>query len=195
MTTKLNSSTELRHPVAHLIRNRRSVRAYDPRPIEPEKIHSLFEATRWAPSSSNEQPWTYIYAERGEPLWQDLFDGLNEGNQLWAKDAPLLVLSLTRKNFLRTGMPNRFALYDLGAANSILALEAVDLGLQVRQMGGYQAPKLIDTLRIPADFDLGAIIAIGYPGNPDQLPENLRNRELAARERKEQSEFVMNKSF
>jgi nitroreductase len=191
----MNKSTELHHPIANLIKNRRSPRAYDTRPIEPEKIRSLFEAVRWAPSSSNEQPWMYIYATRDQPeLWKKLFDCLHESNKVWAKDAPLLLLSLARKSF-RNDRLNGFALYDLGAANSFLALQAVDLGLQLRQVAGYSDVKAKELLRIPDTFSLGVMIAVGYPGSPDTLPENLRSRELAARERNTQSEFAMNKTF
>jgi nitroreductase len=192
----MNKSTELHHPIANLIKNRRSLRAYDTRPIEPAKIRSLFEAVRWAPSSSNEQPWMYIYATQDQPeLWKKLFECLNESNKIWAKDAPLLMISLARKSFVRNDQLNGFAHYDLGAANSFLALQAVDLGLQLRQMGGYSHAKAKELLKIPDTFSLGPMVAVGYPGSPDTLPENLRTRELAARERNTQSEFAMNKTF
>jgi len=189
-------SSEIHYPVADLIRERRSTRAFAPRLVEPEKISSLFEATRWAPSSTNEQPWQYIYAVRGEgDLWEKMWDTLNEGNQIWAKDAPLLVLSLARKNFTRYTGPNAYALYDLGAANAFLSLQAVELGLQVRQMGGFHRDKAIAAFNIPDHLEVGAFIAIGYPGDPAVLPEPIRAREHAPRERFLQQEFVMNQPF
>ena len=192
----MTKTSELHHPIASLIKNRRSLRAYDPRPIEQEKIHSLFEAVRWAPSSSNEQPWMYVYATKDQPeLWQKLFDCLNEGNKIWAKDAPLLILSLARKNFERNDLPNGFAYYDLGAANSFLSLQAVELGLQLRQIGGYSQSRAKESLHLPDTYVLGALITVGYPGDPEKLPENLRLRELAARERIPQADFTMNKTF
>ena len=192
----MNKSTEFHHPIASLIKNRRSLRAYDPRALEQATIHSLFEAVRWAPSSSNEQPWMYIYATKSQPeLWQKLFDCLNEGNKLWAKDAPLLIQSLARKNFERNDQPNDYAHYDLGAANSFLSLQAVELGLQLRQMGGYNRDRAKELLNIPDTYELGPMIAVGYPGDPDKLPKNLRLRELSPRERILQSDFTMNKTF
>ena len=96
----MQKSNQVEHPILDLIKNRRSARAFSNQPIEPERIYSLFEATRWAPSSTNEQPWLYIYATRDQTeLWTTLFECLNEGNKVWAKDAPLLILSLARKNF------------------------------------------------------------------------------------------------
>lgn len=178
------------------IQNRRSRRAYSSTPLESEKIQSLFEAARWAPSSLNEQPWVYIYATKDQPeLWNKLLSVLNEGNITWASDAPLLILSLYRKNLLRNNQPNGSAKYDLGGANAFLSLQATSLGLNVHQMGGYDRQKAKDVLNIPDSFDFGVMMAIGYPGDPATLSENLKQREVAPRERYIQQEFAMNKSF
>jgi len=192
----MQKSTNIEHPISDLIKNRKSVRAFSTEPIEPEKIFSLFEATRWAPSSTNEQPWFYLYATPQQPeLWNKLFECLNEGNKIWAKDAPLLILSLARKNFTRYPGANAHALYDLGGANSFLSLQAVEMGLQVRQMAGFNLDLTIRTLNIPDSYEVGVFIAVGYPGDPETLPGNLKARELAPRERLLQQEFVMNKIF
>jgi nitroreductase len=146
----MKTSSEAAYPVTELIQKRRSIRAFLDKPVESEKIYSLFEATRWAPSSSNEQPWIYVYATKDQPtLWNTLFEALNEGNKIWAKDAPLIILGLARKTFVRNDRENTYALYDLGAANAFLALQAVDLGLQVRQMAGFDANKVIESLHVP----------------------------------------------
>ena len=192
----MEKSDQFQYPILDLIKNRKSTRAFSPQPIETERIASLFEATRWAPSSTNEQPWIYMYATREQPeFWNTLFSCLNEGNQIWAKDAPLLILSLARKNFSRFSGTNAYAMYDLGGANSFLSLQAVELGLQVRQMAGFHLQKTIDLLNIPSQFEVGVFIAVGYPGDPQTLPENLKARELAPRERFLQQEFVMNAPF
>lgn len=192
----MQKSNQFEHPISDLIKNRKSTRAFSTQPIEPERISSLFEATRWAPSSTNEQPWVYIYATRDQlELWDKLFTCLNEGNRIWAKDAPLLILSLARKNFSRFSGANAYAMYDLGGANSFLSLQAVELGLQVRQMAGFHHEKAIRQLNIPETYEVGVFIAVGYPGDPHTLPENLKLRELAPRERFLQQEFVMNHTF
>lgn len=192
----MQKSASIDYPVSALIRQRRSTRAFADAPIEPEKIFSLFEATRWAPSSSNEQPWVYVYATKDQPeLWNILLDCINPSNQAWAKDAPLLILSLARKHFSRYATANSHALYDLGGANAFLSIQAVELGLQVRQMAGFDEQRAIEMLRIPASFDLGVFIAVGYPGDPENLPEKLKVREMAPRERYIQQEFVMNRTF
>jgi nitroreductase len=193
----MQKSNQVEHPILDLIKNRRSTRAFLNQPIEPERIYSLFEATRWAPSSTNEQPWLYIYATRDQAqLWNLLFECLNEGNKLWAKDAPLLILSLARKNFSNYPGANAHAMYDLGGANSFLSLQAVEMGLQVRQMAGFNHKKTIDEIRIPeTTYEVGVFMAVGYPGDPETLPEKLKTREQAPRERFLQQEFVMNKIF
>ncbi len=192
----MQKSNQIEHPVSDLIKNRKSIRAFSNQPIDPDKINSLFEATRWAPSSTNEQPWVYIYAARDQTeLWDKLFSCLNDGNKAWAKDAPLLILSLARKSFTRFHGTNTYAMYDLGGANSFLSLQAVELGLQVRQMAGFHREKVIEQLNIPDTFEVGVFIAVGYPGDPETLPKNLKIREAAPRERFIQQEFVMNRGF
>jgi nitroreductase len=193
----MQKSNQVEHPILDLIKNRRSTRSFSSQAIEPSLINSLFEATRWAPSSTNEQPWLYIYATRDQTeLWTKLFECLNEGNKIWAKDAPLLILSLARKNFSKYPGANAHAMYDLGGANSFLSLQAVEFGLQVRQVAGFQYQKTIDQINIPTDiYEVGVFIVVGYPGDPETLPEKLKLRDLAPRERFLQQEFVMNRTF
>jgi nitroreductase len=195
-TTVIPTSSDISHPVFNEIRARRSLRAYSSRPVPPEAIRSLFEAARWAPSSNNEQPWVYVYATREQPeLWNKLFDMLVEGNRIWAKDAPMLVLAMVRKNFLRSGKSNASARFDLGAANALLSLQATHLGLNVHQMGGFEKEKAVAHLNIPDTHEPVVMLAIGYPGDAGQLPPHLKERETAPRERYTQDFFVMDKAF
>jgi nitroreductase len=192
----MRKSFEIEFPVLESIRKRRSIRAFSSEPVEPAKIKSLFEATRWAPSSTNEQPWVFLYASKDQTdLWNKLFDALDEGNKAWAKDAPLLILSLARKKFTRYSGLNQHALYDLGGANAFLSLQAVELGLQVRQMAGFDAEQAVRNLNVPEEYEPGVFIAVGYPGDPSVLPEKLRMRENAPRERYSQEVFVLNRTF
>lgn len=186
-------TSNVEYPIADVIRKRRSGRAYADKEVAQKVINALFEAARWAPSSMNEQPWRYIYATKeNNLLWQNIFDSLNESNKVWAKNAPLLVLSLAKMNFNRNGQPNKSARYDLGAANALLSIQATASGLNVHQMGGFDGNKIRQNLNIGEDFELAVIMAIGYPGDAKQLPDVLRERELAPRFRMAQSEFVLN---
>jgi nitroreductase len=192
----MQKSNQFEFPLVEVIEQRRSLRAYSSQPIENEKILSLFEAARWAPSSMNEQPWSYLYATKDQPeLWTKLLNVLNESNRIWAQEAPLLILSMSRKTHLRNGAINGSARYDVGAANAFLSMQATHLGLNVHQMGGYDRNKAIETLNIPETHEPIVIMAIGYPGDAENLPEHLKQREVAPRERYMQEFFVMNKSF
>ena len=191
----MQKSTEFASPVMEVIKNRRSRRAYSDKLVEPEKIHSLFEAARWAPSSLNEQPWYYVYATRDQDLWQKIFEALNEGNKVWAANAPLLICSLARKNFIRFNTPNPSARYDLGAANAFLSLQAAHLGLNVHQIAGFNAEVLVQNLGVPDRYEPVIVMAIGYPGDIQALPDKLKEREVAPRERYVKKEFVMNRTF
>lgn len=189
-------STEVEHPVSELIKNRRSTRVFTSEMVDESKIRSLFEATRWAPSSTNEQPWIYLFATKDQPeLWNKMIKALTPSNLEWVKDAPLIILSIARKAFVRNGKPNAYAMYDLGGANGILSLQAVELGLQVRQIAGFDGDIARAELNIPQDFELGVFMAVGFPGNPEQLPEPIKVKELAPRTRFLQQEFVRNEVF
>lgn len=192
----MQKSHQVEFPIADLIQLRRSHRAYSSRLVEPEKIHSLFEAARWSPSSMNEQPWSYLYATKDQPeLWLKLLDTLSESNRIWAKEAPLLILSMARKTHIHNGILNDSASYDVGAANAFLSMQATHLGLNLRQIGGYDRQKAIDTFNIPDTHNPIVILAVGYGGEADKLSENLKHRESAPRERYTQDVFVINKSF
>ena len=189
-------SSEFESDILEIIKTRRSRRAFVRRPIEQEKIRSLFEAARWAPSSVNEQPWAYVYATSDQSdLWNKIFESLNDSNKIWAKEAPLLVVSLARKYYSRNDRLNNSAKYDVGAANAFLTLQATQLGLNVHQMGGFDHSILRRNLNAPEIFDVGVVMAIGYPGSPEQLPQHLQERELSPRMRHLQNEFVMNQTF
>lgn len=184
------------YPVLDIISARRSKRAYSDAPVSSAIIQSLFEAARWAPSSMNEQPWVYVYATPDQPELRDkILESLNESNKIWARFAPLLVVSLARKTLIRNGAPNGSARYDVGAANALLSLQATHHGLNVHQMGGYNRQTLIENLNIPESHEPVVIMAIGYPGDADALPDQLKAREVAPRERYTQEFFVQNSGF
>jgi nitroreductase len=179
-----------------LIRNRWSPRAFAEKLVPPEVLRSLFEAARWAPSSNNEQPWAYLVATKDSPEnFAKMLGVLVEFNANWAKHAPVLALFVAHLKTQRDGKPNRVALHDVGSASAQLTFEANARGLQVHQMAGFDAEKARETFAIPPDWEPVAAMAIGYPGDPESLPEKLRDRELAPRTRKPAGEFVMSGSW
>ena len=183
-------------PVHELIRNRWSPRAFAEKTVSAEVLRALFEAARWAPSSNNEQPWAYFVATKDDAeSYAKMLGVLVEFNANWAKQAPVLALSVAHVKMQRDGKPNRVALHDVGSATSQLTLEANSRGLQVHQMAGFDAERARQTFAIPPDWEPVAGIALGYPGDPESLPDKLRERELAPRMRKPLSEFVMTGSW
>jgi nitroreductase len=179
-------------PVHDIIAERWSPRAFSDKSVAHEVLVSLFEAARWAPSSSNEQPWAYIVATKHDAEnFAKLVSILVPGNSPWAKNAAVLALAVAELAFAKNGTPNRNAQYDVGAASAWLTVEATTRGLFVHQMAGYDADKARQVFGIPAGWEPIAAMAIGYPGEADSLPEPMRERESAPRSRKPLSSFVM----
>jgi len=179
------------YPINELLQRRWSPRAFSDKMVETDKLRSLFEAARWASSSNNEQPWSFIIATKDdENTYRRLFECLKEGNKKWAFRAPVLMLSVARLNFEDEGTPNRHAFHDTGMAVFSLVVQATALGLMVHQMAGFDVEKARTELKIPDGHEPVAMIAVGYPGDPDILPDRLKQRELLPRERKPIAEFV-----
>ncbi len=179
------------HPIQQLIARRWSPYAFADRPVSDDDLRSVFEAARWSASSYNEQPWRYIVATKANPTdFERLLSCLVEGNQVWAKGAPVLALGCTSLNFTLNGQPNAAAEHDLGLASATLTLEATARGLSVHQMIGILPDKARALYRIPDGVRPLTGLAIGYAADPDALPENLRGRDLALRTRRPLAEFV-----
>lgn len=181
------------YPIHELLGKRWSPYAFDNRPVPEADLRSLFEAARWAPSSYNEQPWSYIVATRDDPeQFQLLLSCLVDGNQVWAKAAPVLALGVVSLRFARNAKGNRAAVHDLGLAAGNLVLEATARGLSVHQMIGILPDRAREIYGIPEGYEAWTGMAIGYKGDLTSLPDPLRERERAPRQRKPLSEFVFN---
>jgi nitroreductase len=179
------------HPIHELIARRWSPYAFADRPVSEDDLRSLFEAARWAASSYNEQPWRYIVATKANHAeFERLLSCLVEGNQVWAKAAPVLALGCTSLFFALNGKPNAAAVHDLGLASASLTLEATARGLFVHQMIGILPDKARQLYRIPESVQPLTGLAIGYAADPNILPKRLRERDLTPRTRKPLSEFV-----
>ena len=187
---------EMPNPIHDLLKRRWSPRAFADRLVEHDKLRSLFEAARWAPSAFNAQPWSFIVATKENRNEYDrLFDCLPAPNQRWAHFAPVLSLAVTNLYLRDTKEPNRFAFHDLGLAVENLAIEATALGLACHEAGGVDIKKARKGFQIPRSCAPVDIIAIGYEGNPEELPDDLREAELARRVRKPLHSFVFAASW
>ena len=186
----MEKPAETQYPIEEILRRRWSPRAFSDRPVEPEKLQSLFEAARWAASSFNEQPWNFIVATKQKPEEHArLLSCLVEGNQRWAREAPVLMVSVAKLNFDKTGKPNRHAFHDVGLAVENMIVQATALGLFVHQMAGFSPEKVREIYGVPDGFEPVAAMAIGYGLAADELPEAFREFELGARSRKPVRQF------
>ncbi|HEV2206247.1 MAG TPA: nitroreductase family protein [Candidatus Acidoferrales bacterium] len=189
MTQKRAAETSV--PIHQILNERWSPRAFDSRPVEPEKLRSLFEAARWAASSFNAQPWYFIIAAKDDAeSYRRVLESFVEFNQGWAKNAPVIGLSVARLNFEHNGQLNRHAFHDVGQAAANLAVQAAAHGLQLHQMAGILPEKARELFSIPQGYEAVAGFALGYPGDPESLPQQLKERELAQRTRKPLASFV-----
>ena len=184
------------YPLEGLLKHRWSPRAFADRPVEPEKLLSLWEAARWAASTANQQPWYFIVAtKQDEAEYARLLSCLRENNQQWASHAPVLMVSVAKLAFDANGQPNRHAFHDVGLAVANLIVQATALGLGVHQMAGFYPDRVRELYSVPDDFEPVAGIVLGYPGDPAILPDELRQRELAPRVRKPLESFVFERAW
>jgi nitroreductase len=177
-----------------LFPRRWSPRAMSGGEIPEEELMRLFEAARWAPSSYNNQPWHFLWARRGTPEFDRLFDLLVEHNRSWADRAAALVVMVSRTTFEHNGKPSRTHAFDTGAAWMALALQGTIDGLVVHGMQGFDYDRARDVLNVPEGIEVQAIAAIGRPGEVEDLPEKLRGREKPSG-RKELAEIAFEGGF
>lgn len=183
-------------PIHDLIGRRWSPRAFSEQRVEPDKLRSVLEAARWAPSSRNEQPWAYLVATRDDPEgYERLLGVLANTNRLWAQKAPVLILTLAHTELAKDGTPNRHGFYDAGQATSNLLMQATSLGLATHQMGGFDVEAARERFQVPAGWEPVSVMALGYPGDVESLPDQFREREMEQRRRKALDEFVFSGSW
>lgn len=191
-TLQLDKTAVTSQPIHPLLAERWSPRAFqEGRAVEREKILSVVEAARWAPSGGNSQTWRFIVWDRyeNEAAFQQAFETLGEQNKIWVKRAPVLI-GVFSWPFRESGEPAPSAAYDAGAAALSLALQAEALGLSTHQMGGFDKAILKANLQLPEALIPHTIIGLGYRAHPDVLHEKARLRELLLRERKPLEETV-----
>lgn len=184
-----------RYPLNDFTRKRWSPRAFSQQPLAVEKLQSLFEAARWSASAMNEQPWRFILGIKPDESWNKILETLVEGNSIWAKEAPVLIIAIGKTNYSHDDSDNSVFSYDVGQSVANLAIEAMNQGLYIHQMAGFSAVKAKENFLIPDGFQPITVIAAGYLGNAESLPENLKKRELIKRERKDFSQFVFSSRF
>ena len=172
------------YPVDRLFIDRWSPRAMTGEEIPEDDLMIIFEAARWAPSSYNNQPWRILYARRNSEHWPLFFNLLVSSNKVWAKNAAVLLLFISKTTFDHNGKPSITHSFDTGAAWENIALQAFNKGYVVHGMQGFDYELARTALNIPDIFRVEAMAAIGKPGEKKALPEELQTRELPNERRK-----------
>jgi nitroreductase len=172
--------------------SRWSPRSFADRPVSSADLEKIFTASSWAASAFNEQPWRFFVGVRNSLTYQKIFSTLIGFNRSWAGTAPVLIFGVTSTKFAFNNTDNYHALYDLGAAAATLCLQAASLGILTHSMAGFDHDAIRKAFEIPEDYALGAVIALGYQGDPAALgEEKLIAMEIEPRDRKPLSEFVL----
>ncbi|MGI4862281.1 MAG: nitroreductase family protein [Janthinobacterium lividum] len=180
------------HPILPQLTQRRSPRAYTNQPVSAKTLQQLFTAAGSAASCFGEQPWRFIVgSQQSSPeAFQKILGTLAEFNQGWAKNASAIAIAVAKTKFSHDSNPNAWAKHDVGQAVATLAIQGVELGVQIHQMAGFSQDAARTAFHIPADYELVSVFTIGYPGNVEALPEALQQRELAPRTRKPVGEIM-----
>ena len=139
----------------------------------------------------NEQPWRFIYAFKNQDeSYKKIFSALAEGNQIWASSAPVLLVVIAKTKYDYNGAENKHAWYDVGQAMGAISLQATEAGIYLHQIGGFSPEKIKEAFPLPEGYEPVVVFAAGYKGNPDFLPDNLKVRETAEKQRKPLDELV-----
>jgi len=188
---QINSQDQL-----ELLKKRRSTVAFSDQEVSKGQLEEIFEATRWAASCFNEQPWRFIVAQKSkEELFEKVLNGINEHNQAWAKNAPVLMLTFAKKTFAKNEKPNMHYMHDLGLAVGNMSAQATAMGVYLHQMAGIVRENIQNDFDISDEYEIVSAIALGYKLDLEDVPENLKARESKERTRKPFSEFVFDQDW
>ncbi|MDF1548121.1 MAG: nitroreductase family protein [Bacteroidales bacterium] len=192
----MKKDADNKNPINELQKKRWSPRSFADTEIPKGKIYSMFEAASWAASSRNEQPWRFIYGLKGEgENYKKIIDTLVSWNQKWAKTAPMLVVGVAKLNSDYHNKPNEYAHYDLGQAVAAMSLQAISDGIYVHQMGGFEKDKVRNSFKMSDNYEPMVAIAVGYLGQPEDLPDDMRELEEKPRTRYELNRLIFNGDF
>jgi nitroreductase len=181
--------------VKESIDKRWSPRAFSDKAISKETLKSIFEDAGKAPSSFNEQPWSFIIGIKGDDSYPKVAKALNGFNAKWANKAPVIILTFAKKEFSRNGNPNRHAWHDLGAFMAYLSLRAIEEDIYVHQMAGILPDEVYAEFKIPQEYEVVTAVAMGYLGDKNRLDDDLRESESPKSPRKDIAEFVFSNEW
>jgi nitroreductase len=195
--SSIKKTTPVEHPILDIIKNRWSPRVFAETPITEAQVKILLEAGRWAPSTSNMQPWRVIWGIKGTEMYDRIYNCLDDFNKQWAGNAPVLWLNAFKKTMTDNEKEYFHALHDLGLFMGNVIHQASSMGIAVHQMAGIRFKDAQKEFQFPDDYHVATGVAFGYYGGEgDELPDDLRKQEIKEmRIRKTQDEFAFNGNF
>lgn len=192
---RLENIADTEYEIFALLKQRYSPRTFSDDGIQKKHLKQLFEAVRWSASSSNIQPWRFIYAEKGSDAYNDIVVCLSDANKRWATNAPLLMLSAYKEK-KEDGKENFHALHDLGLCLGAMTVQAQYMGIALHHMAGVDWEKAEALFDIPDGYHITTAIAVGYYGGSlDNLPSDLQKKETAERRRRQQDKFAFKEAW
>jgi nitroreductase len=194
----MNNNCKTDHKITDLLEKRFSPKFFKNKEIKKEKLLSILEAFRWTPSCYNEQPFRLIVGDKfkSREIYDKIFNSLVDLNKEWAITAPILFVSIYKKNFSRNNKLNNYAFYDLGQSISHLTFQAMSENIFVHQMAGFSKKILKNSFNISEEFEIATVIACGYLEEIKNLTAtqiSILNQTI--RERKKLDELIINKEI
>ncbi len=153
--------------ILEAIRNRYSCRAYRDKPIEQDKLNTIFEAARLAPSAMNTQDWRFVVVTDNDTRRQVAEQTNRPG--VFQKAGAIIAACSNSDHVMRCGQA--IGPIDVAIALEHIALQATELGLATCWIGSFETDKVRVLLGIPADVAIIELMAIGYPADSKKPPQ------------------------
>jgi len=146
--------------VREAIEKRRSIRAYEAKDIEPEKLARVLEAAHLAPSARNRQDWKFIIVK--DPKIKEKLATIAR-NQKFIAEAPVVIVAcgIDCDYIMSCGQPAYTV--DVSIAMSYITLQAVEEGLGTCWIGAFKEEEVKELLGIPKDVRIVGMLPLGYP--------------------------------
>ena len=164
--------------VMEAVSKRRSVRSWQDKPVEPDKLERVLEAGRLAPSANNRQPWRFVVVT-DESTRKKLAVAAND--QTFVGKAPVVLVGCAVETDRVMACGQHCYPIDVAIAMTHITLAAVNEGLGTCWIGAFSEEKVKKVLGIPEEVRIVELMPLGYPETPPG----------AARSRKTMQEFCV----
>lgn len=166
------------HEMLNVIKNRRSIRKFDDKPVSEEMIALLLEAVQWSPSWANTQCWEVVIVKDvtvKEKLQNTMLGKNPAAKAVGSAPVVLAICGKTKRSgYYKNEAPTMFGdwmLFDLGIVTQSLCLTAQAMGLGSVIVGLFEHAKAKKILNLPASHEVVVLIPIGHPAQHPSAPK------------------------